>query len=470
MSESIWSKEYKLPSSPIKFNKIIYAILLILLPNLVFLVISLITTTSRPLINIDYVIPVIFILLKNKLLKWLGIISLAIMTIPDIAMFVIQLFPFMDLQGVLYLAPFILEGPIRYIIFILAAFIYAFLLPFLIKSFSKPIDSLHALIAGSSVLLLTYLISMSDIEYSAGSKLTFGSENNYIAASQTELYIELQDSVFFKEAGVMTSFSPSQFNRVVSKLDKPLNDKILLIIVESLGAASNPGLQKEILEPLNQQQYLFDHYDNGFFEAPTFTVGAEIKELCAKDIRGFGLRLVPDSSFPLCLPKILANQGYQTTALHGASGKLYDRFSWYRKAGFKEVILSENLVEAERCSAFNGVCDDEVFPIIKKYFEDDRKAFFYWMTLTSHAPYAKKDIYSKRLDCKYYDIEDNEVCRNMTLQAQFFEGLAKLNTLPEMKGVEVILVGDHVPPLIDGAIKIKEYEHLSVTWLHYKIK
>ncbi|MGP4847015.1 sulfatase-like hydrolase/transferase, partial [Marinobacter sp. 1Y8] len=299
---------------------------------------------------------------------------------------------------------------------------------------------------------------------------TFGSENNYIAASQIELYLELQDSVFFKEAGVMTSFSPSKFERVVSKLDVPLNDKILLIIVESLGAASNPDLQKEILKPLYQQQHLFDYYNSGFFEAPSFTVGAEIKELCAKDMKGFGLRLVPDSRFPLCLPKILAEQGYQTTALHGASGKLYDRFSWYKKAGFENVILSENIIEAERCSAFNGVCDDEVFPIIKHYFEADRSAFFYWMTLTSHAPYAKKDIYSKRLDCKYYYIEDNEVCRNMTLQAQFFEGLAKLNTLPEMKGVEVILVGDHVPPLIDGAIKIKEYEHLSVTWLHYKIK
>ncbi|MGP4733075.1 MULTISPECIES: sulfatase-like hydrolase/transferase [unclassified Psychrobacter] len=470
MSESIWSKEYKLPLPPIKSSKIIRAILLILLPNLIFLVISAITGTSRPLLNIDYVLPVVLILLNHRFFQWLGFISLAIMTIPDIAMFVIQLFPFMDLEGVIYLSPFILEGPIRYIIFILAAFIYTLSFPFLIKFFVKPIDNLHALIAGGGVLLLTYLISMSDIEYSTGSKLTFGSENNYIAASQIELYLELQDSVFFKEAGVMTSFSPSKFERVVSKLDVPLNDKILLIIVESLGAASNPDLQKEILKPLYQQQHLFDYYNSGFFEAPSFTVGAEIKELCAKDMKGFGLRLVPDSRFPLCLPKILAEQGYQTTALHGASGKLYDRFSWYKKAGFENVILSENIIEAERCSAFNGVCDDEVFPIIKHYFEADRSAFFYWMTLTSHAPYAKKDIYSKRLDCKYYYIEDNEVCRNMTLQAQFFEGLAKLNTLPEMKGVEVILVGDHVPPLIDGAIKIKEYEHLSVTWLHYKIK
>lgn len=470
MSESIWFKKYKSPLPYIKINKIVYSILLILLPNVIFLIMSTITSTSRPLLNIDYIVPVTLILLNHRLFQWLGIISLVVITIPDIAMFVIQLFPFMDLQGVLYLAPFILEGPKRYIIFISLAFIYAIILPLLIKFFAKPVDSLHALVTGSSVLFLSYFIHIGDVEYKTGSKLTFGSENNYIAASQTELYTELQNSVFFKETKVKTSFSPSKFDRVVSKLDKPLNDKILFIIVESLGAASNTNLQKKILEPLHQQKSSFNYYNSGFFKAPTFTVGAEIKELCAKDMRGFGLSLVPESKFPICLPKVLANKGYQTIALHGASGKLYDRFSWYKKAGFKKVILSENLLEEKRCSPFNGICDDEIFPIIKSYFKSDRPAFFYWMTLTSHAPYAEKDIYSQRLDCKFYGIKDNETCRNMKLQSQFFEGLAKLNALPEMKGVEVILVGDHVPPLINGAVKIREYEHLSVTWLHYKIK
>lgn len=468
MSESIWSKEYKIP--PIKLKKIIYVLALILTPNLIFLIISIITETSRPFLNIDYVLPVMLILLNNRLCHWLGFISLVIMTIPDIAMFVMQLFPFMDLQGFLYLAPFLLQGPTRYIFFVLAISIYAISLPVLIKSLSKFTDSFHALSIGSLILILSYFAYTSDLEYKSGSGATFGSNNNYIAASQTDLYFDVQNISFLKESGVTSSFSPTNYERAVSKLEQPFNGKILLIVVESLGASSNSDLQDKILEPLSKQQHLFEYYNQGIFEGPASTVDAELKELCAQDVKGYALRLVPVDAFPLCLPKALADKGYHTTALHGASGKLYDRFSWYKKAGFKDTIFSENLYDAERCSAFHGVCDDEVFPIIKNYFKKDRSAFFYWMTLTSHAPYAKKDIHSQRIDCERYSIEDNEVCRNMQLQAQFFEGLAKLNSRSEMNGVEVVLVGDHLPPIINGVARMREYEYLSVTWLHYKIK
>ena len=468
MATSIWSKQYKIP--PIKLKKIVYVLALILVPNIAFLLISIVTETSRPVLNIDYVLPVMLLLLNNRLCQWLGFISLVIMTIPDLAMFVFQLFPFMDLQGALYLAPFLLQGPTRYIIFILAISIYAISLPFLIKSLSKSTDNFHTLLVGSIVLILSYFASTSDLEYQQGSGATFGSTNNYVAYSQTSLYLSIQDLNFVKAAEIMPSFSPTQYERVVKKIDQPFNDKVLFILVESLGAWTNNELQQEVLKPVSQQQNLFASYDSGIYEAPTSTITAEIKELCGQDVKGYGLRLVPKDSFPECLPKILTDKGYKTTALHGANGKLYDRFSWYKKAGFQNTIFSENLHDAERCSAFHGVCDDEVFPIIKDYFKADKPAFFYWMTLTSHAPYAKKDIYSERIECASYGIKDDEVCRNMQLQAQFFEGLAELNKQPEMSGVEVVLVGDHLPPIISGVARVREYEYLSVTWLHYKIK
>ncbi|MFT5120050.1 MAG: hypothetical protein ACI9ST_000165 [Psychrobacter glaciei] len=467
MPESIWSKKYKLPD--IKLNKVIYTIMLILAPNLIFLFISIYTGTSRPFLNIDYILPIMFLLLKNKLCRWLGFISLFIMVIPDTAMFIIQLFPFMDLQGLLYLAPFLLQGPTRYIVFVLAISIYAISLPVVIRALSKPTDNYHALAASIIILFLSYFASTSNLEYKEGSRLTLGSNNNYITASQTSLYFEIQDMSFLKEAKVAPSFSPTKFDRIVSKLNKPFNDKILLIIVESLGAPSNSDIQKEILKPVSEQRGFFEYYDDGYFEAPASTISGEIKELCAQDIKGFGLRLIPDISFPTCLPRILTDKGYQTKALHGGNGNLYDRFSWYKKAGFTNITFSENLHEAQKCSAFHGICDNEVFPIIKDYFKEDRSAFFHWMTLTSHAPYAEKDIYSQRFDCTHYGVKD-EVCRNMRLQAQFFEGLSELNSQPEMSGVEVVLVGDHSPPITSGTEKFKNYKQSSVLWLHYKIK
>lgn len=468
MSASIWSKEYKLPA--INFNKIIYVLALILIPNLIFLIISIFTETSRPFLNIDYVLPVMLLLLKNRLCQLLGGIGLVVVTVSDIAMFVIQLFPFMDLQGALYLAPFLLQGPTRYIVFILIIVIYTLLSPILIRLLSKHVDNFHTLLVGSIILVLSYFSYTSDLQYKQGSGATFGSNNYYVMASQIDLYFEIQEVSFLKAASVTPTFSPTNYERVAEKLTKPFNDKILLIVVESLGASSDRELQQEILKPLSQQQDLFEFYKDGIYEAPASTVDAELKELCAQDVKGYGLRLAPKDSFSKCFPKALAEQGYKTTALHGASGKLYDRFSWYKRAGFQKTIFSENIHEAERCSAFHGVCDKEIFPIIKDYFKENKPSFFYWMTLTSHAPYAKKDIYSERVDCARYNVTDNEVCRNMKLQAQFFEGLAELNQQPEMSGVEVVLIGDHLPPIINGAARVREYEYLSVTWLHYKIR
>lgn len=468
MSDSIWNKEYSVPS--IKLDKLIYTLILFFLPNLVLLIVSIITETARPLINIDYIVPVILILLNNRIYKWLGYLSLSILIIPDVTMFVFQMFPFMDIEGILYLAPFLLEGPKHYLLFVLFIAIYTLLFPYSIRFSSKYTDSFHALLSGIIILVISFFVSDQNVRYKESLGGTFGSHNNYVTASQTNLFLSINNMKFVKANQIQASFSPTNYQRALSKVEKPYNKKILFILVESLGVSAQIEVENKILEPISRQQTLFEYFDTGKYEAPDSTIQAEIKEICAQDVEGYGLRLVPDSSFPVCLPKILASEGYQTTALHGANGKLYDRFSWYKKAGFNDFLFAENLLDTKKCKAFNGICDDEVFPIIQNYFKEDKSLFFHWMTLTAHAPYAKKDIYSKRLDCDYYKIDNDEACRNMMLQAQFFEGLAKLNVQPEMQGVEVVLIGDHQPPIINGNTRFGEYEYKTVPWVHYKIK
>ena len=463
MSDSIWSREYELPS--IEVDKLLYTVVLFLLPNLILLIISIITETSRPIINIDYLLPVLLILLGRKWCKWIGFFALIFATINDVIMFVFQMFPFMNIEGALYLAPFLLNGPTHYFLFILATFIYTLLLPLLISISSKYSDSFHALLVGITISIMSFFIADHNFIYKI-----YNSNSSYIITSQTKSLLSISDMNFVKANQIQPTFSPTKYERALAKLEQPFNKKILFILVESLGVSSRKELQDEIIKPISQQQNLFDYYDTGKYEAPDATIQAEIKELCSHDVKGYGLRLVPDASFPTCLPKVLANENYQTTAFHGANGKLYDRYKWYKKAGFDNFLFAENLLEAEKCKVFNGICDDEVFPIIKDYFREDKRSFFHWMTLTSHTPYSKKDIYSQRLDCKYYGIDNDEACRNMMLQAQFFEGLAKLNTQSEMKGVEVILIGDHQPPIINGNTRFGEYEYKTVPWLHYKIK
>lgn len=51
-----------------------------------------------------------------------------------------------------------------------------------------------------------------------------------------------------------------------------------------------------------------------------------------------------------------------------------------------------------------------------------------------------------------------------------FDDFAMLIQQPEMKGVEVIVVGDHMPPLSDGEDIYPFVRWQAVSWLHFKIK
>ncbi len=66
------------------------------------------------------------------------------------------------------------------------------------------------------------------------------------------------------------------------------------------------------------------------------------------------------------MPNQLKKQGYETQATHGAMSIMYDRSSWYPKAGFEHIRFFEQLPNAGVCRAFSGRCDVKLIPEIKK--------------------------------------------------------------------------------------------------------
>ncbi len=125
-------------------------------------------------------------------------------------------------------------------------------------------------------------------------------------------------------------------------------------------------------------------------------------------------------------------------------------------------------------------CDSALTNVVAKEFADakDGKKFVYWLTLTSHFPYTQNDMHETGLDCKKYGLFEGDICNNMRLEAQFFDDLGELIKKPEMKGVEVIVVGDHMPPIInlpsvDALTKAPLHKNLrwsDVSWVHFKVK
>ncbi|WP_180092262.1 sulfatase-like hydrolase/transferase [Acinetobacter sp. YH16040] len=323
------------------------------------------------------------------------------------------------------------------------------------------------------LLIFSYPAMILGFTY-AEFKGILGRDNYYIAHSQSRLYHEITQSYFWEATNVVPKLMPLSSTQpsAAQQLHQPFSPKILYIVAESWGQLRNAEAQKNILAHIDAQQHKLAFIEHGTFQTSGATVAGELRELCtlALENDGFALKKIAKSQFEKCLPNQLRNKGYQTYALHGTSGLLYDRTDWYKKAGFQHTWFGENFMGLRRCTAFKGVCDSELMKEVGQTFKETKKPlFFYWMTLTSHQPYSKKDIHNHRFDCQKYNMKQTgDACHNAQLQTQFFDDLAYLIQKPEMQGVEVMVVGDHQPPV--WGEEIQHIKPLTVSYLHFKVK
>ena len=183
----------------------------------------------------------------------------------------------------------------------------------------------------------------------------------------------------------------------------------------------------------------------------------------------FDLREV-QTGFEDCLPNRLQAAGYATGAMHGATSLMYDRRHWYPRAGFQETVFFEDRIWPRRCYSFPGACDLDMLPVLEEFFSRPGKRFMYWLTLNTHAPYDLRDLRNSTVDCSAFNIpEDTESCRLIRLQSDFFNGLADKLAHESLKGVEVIIVGDHAPNMLNLKERDKDFRSSSVPWVRFKV-
>lgn len=452
--------------------------LLVALPNLIFLILVYYAAVSRPLFNLDYLIALFFMLLPYKIARVFGGLLLVLAMCVDLLMFVVQIFPFMDLAAIRYLASFIPQAPTNYLVLMAFFGVCIVVMVVVITYYSTPKRSP----APYPSIILIFLLIISNVFIDLGVMYTnfkaiLGRDNYYIVHSQTLLYKEIIQDNFVGLVNVLPKFEPLEQpkQRAATLLQQAYSDKILYIVAESWGELRNPQAQQEVLKQIYAQQADFDFIHTGAIRTSGATVAGELRELCGLKLvtnSGFALGQLEQEQYANCLPNILKANNYQTIALHGTSGLLYDRVLWYPKAGFQQALFGEHFMQLRRCAAFKGACDsalmNEVGYIFSEYKQD--KLFFYWMTLTSHQPYAKQDIYNQRFDCQKFAINPKgDVCRNAQLQTQFFDDLAIMIQKPEMQGVEIVVVGDHQPPMW-GEEDISQIIPWKISWLHLRVK
>lgn len=446
--------------------------------NLYFIIAMFYFGLGRPIVNLDYLLLLgIFLFPHSKIRSTLLFISLLSIYLIDLLLQILQVFPFVRLTDLFYLSGFIFNGPILYRLILLLSIIIFFVIFFIIRDyFYKTINlNLKKIILIIFSILLT--LFTKHLIHPLEKDRPYNQIERELVGSQLLFFIKFRQSSFIEAiGGDTTKLQPSPYKNATHPLfeqikeHRLLSQKILLIVNESWGETNKPEHQQKILEPIYQKVNKLDFIQQGSFNFIGATVAGELRELCNKQPTNFNLKDSQKNEFKNCLPNQLKNLGYTTSANHGAMSILYDRSSWYPKAGFQHLYFFEQLSNSGNCKAFSGRCDVRIFPEIKKQLLASDKSFVYWMTLNTHAPYDDT-VFLKGLDCRALKVKvDSETCHNYELQYQFFQNLAKLIDDPRMQGLEVYIAGDHSPPIFNLSDNFFSFKGSDIAWVRFKVK
>ena len=428
------------------------------LPNIFLNIYVYINDLNRVLINFDYCFLYLFF-------YFLFLI--------DLFFILYQYFPFIKINDLIYLASFIFHGPREYIYLLLFSLFVIIFLYYVVVSYIK--SSWYSNLEFSKIslfflniiffcLLLNLLLDDSkwkiwgDVEFKFGKSQVVVFYNNF-----NNTYNQITNKKELLELASYEGATNDYF-----KKNYIHQSKVLLIVNESWGFPREI-IGNEILKNIRTKKY--KSYEEGKLKFIGATVSGELRELCKLNTRSFSLRLA-ETGFENCLPNYFKSIGYKTYAFHGAMGNLYDRNYWYPKAGFDEILTFEKLNQKNlrKCKSFSGICDEEIFPIIKEKILEDDKVFLYWLTLKTHVPY-KDEIKDSRFECVKLKIpSDSETCRWAMLQTDFFDRLAKMLDDPAMRDIDVIVVGDHATPIFNLGESIQYFKNNNeVSYLKFKL-
>lgn len=450
-------------------DNILKAIIIgIFLPNVLMILacISIDVNINRAPINIDYFLPIILLACKNKYLRALGSIAFILAFLVDVLYVILGSIPYhITLPDFFYLVASLFSGPNIFKYYALIVLVLGIVQLALVYFFSKKIKL--------QPLLVVYVFSVlfSTLCYFSFSLNVMGSQSYYFMKNRKELMTLPADFILH----------PTEFYNGTSpwfeklKHNGKLNNKLLLVVNESWGEPKNPEIQQAIMAVLKSKKDKFEFFQEGASLAGNNTSSGELRELCAAKLLSLGSLSAAHKSYGYerCLPNQLVKQGYLTTSIHGLSDVLYDRKHWYPIVGLERIYFGNDIDLPKDSFDNRAIFDPNLVPFISKLFNNNSKVFVYWLTVTTHYDYREEEIKNQRFSCEKFNVDPKtQACRNMRLQAQYFDAVAALVSKPEMAGVEVVVIGDHTPPFhMDAGGKSSNYfVDNEVYWIYFKIK
>jgi len=252
--------------------------------------------------------------------------------------------------------------------------------------------------------------------------------------------------------------------------EKPPADgrNVVVIVVEALGQPVSPAASAQFAadwdRPVWRTRYRVDSGTIPYFGG---TVSGEMRELCA--------RWKFDEAVPFhsgeCLPQRYRAAGYETTALHGFTGEMFDRDHWWPRAGFQHFAFGTDLMRAgaRPCGGvFPGACDEDVPAQIARRLKQARQPqLVYWVTLNSHLPVVE-DASLGTLDCRTGGAaladESPLLCPLFAVHHHLADAITRLAMDPALPPTDFIIVGDHMPPFFARDARVR-FDPQHVPWI-----
>ena len=236
---------------------------------------------------------------------------------------------------------------------------------------------------------------------------------------------------------------------------------LVLVVVESWGQSKDTGMADSLTSDFRDAR-ITARYDvtQGLapFDGPT--VYGEARELCQADLRTAIIN-TSRSEAAGCLPQAMHQKGYESIALHGYVGKMFDRDKWYKNLGFDQILFGSDLAFEGMPScggAFSGICDAAISQWIGNSLvapNPTSPKFIYWMTLNSHLPTpAHPDLPADQTCSTLPALQESaDLCSWYRLVKNVHHSVSDLAVSTQDLPTVFVLVGDHAPPFSDDKLR-----------------
>ena len=235
---------------------------------------------------------------------------------------------------------------------------------------------------------------------------------------------------------------------------------LFIVMVEGLGAFSEPE-QRDLFQSRLASNLKSDRFSlkSGTSSYIGSTTGATSRELCGK--WGDYLTYLGKGKHD-CLPRRLAENGYETIAYHGRSYTMFERDRWYPAIGFQNLYFYDRLVKeygarlTGRCgTVFDGLCDRQIAGVVKDELlkADAAPKLVYWLTLNSHIPYTPLPEGTMNCGAPHSAISNKTVCELSEIWLSVFDEINKIAKSPSLPPTDILVVGDHHTPLWERRAK-----------------